>query len=155
MLLDVESLGRTDLGAGDWYKSRLFKPVSVLNDEASTPSQSFTNEGEGKRPLSPVHVTGARDGSNNLTIGWTRRSRLFQPGLGYGDPPLGEETEAYEVDIIVGGVAVRTIAASSASASYSAANQTTDGITPGNPVTVDVYQLSVSRGRGHARRAVI
>lgn len=155
VLLDADSLGRTDYGAGDWYKSRLFKPVSVLTAEADTASQSFANAGEGKRPLSPVHVTGARDGSNNLTIAWTRRSRIMQPGLGYGEPALGEEVEAYEVDIIVGGVAVRTIAASIEAASYSAANQATDGITPGNPVTVDIYQLSVERGRGHARRAVI
>jgi hypothetical protein len=28
---------------------------------------AFTNTGEGKRPYSPVNVTGSWDGSNNLT----------------------------------------------------------------------------------------
>lgn len=155
VLLEPNTLGRSDYGAGDWNASRLYKPVSVLTSEADTASQSFTGTGEGKRPLSPVAVTGVRDGSNNLTIAWHRRSRLSGAGLFGGDPPLGEEVEAYEVDVIVGGSAVRTISVTAATASYSAAEQTADGITPGDPVTVDVYQMSGSRGRGHARRAVV
>lgn len=155
VLLEPDALGRSDYGAGDWDKSRLYKPVSVLETEADTASQSFTNEGESRMPLSPVGVTGARDGSNNLTIAWHRRSRLSGAGLFGGDPPLGEEVEAYEIDVIVASVAVRTLTSATQSVAYSAAEQTTDGITPGNPVTVDVYQMSGSRGRGHARRAIV
>lgn len=150
MLLDPDSMGRTDLGAGDWYKERLYKPVSVLETEADTTAQSFTNRGEGKRPRAPVHARGTRDGSNNLTIDWVRRTRLITPGLGAGPVPLNEETEAYRVDVMSGATVLRTIAATSPQASYSAAEQTADGTTPGDPVTVKIYQLSASRGRGRA-----
>lgn len=115
----------------------------------------FTNTGEGKRPLSPVHIAGTRDVGHDLTLTWVRRTRLMVPGLGYGPVPLGEETEAYEVDIIVSGSPVRTIASTTPTAAYSAADQTADGITPGDPVQVRVYQLSGVRGRGHPGNATV
>ena len=146
---------RKDNGLRRYRKARLYKPVSVLESEADTAAQSFTNEGESKRPLSPVGVTGARDGSNNLTIAWHRRSRLSGAGLFGGDPPLGEDVEAYEIDVIVASVVVRTLTSTTQSVAYSAAEQTSDGITPGNPVTGDIYQMSGSRGRGHARRFIV
>jgi hypothetical protein len=76
-------------------------------------------------------------------------------GLGSGPVPLGEEIEAYEIDVMAGPLVKRTISSSTPTATYSAANQTTDGFTPGNPITVNVYQLSAVRGRGHGRNAVI
>jgi hypothetical protein len=137
--------------------ARNFKGVTsgyTVTDAAST---SFTWDARTLKPLSPVDVQGSRDGSNNLTITWVRRSRIGQD-LPYDtgmDPPLGEDTEAYEVDIWNGSSVVRTITASSPTASYSAAEQTTDGLTPGDPVTVRVYQMSVMVGRGFVREATI
>jgi hypothetical protein len=150
VLLEPDTIARQDYGAGDWNKSRLYKPVPTYSDEASTASESFTNTGEGKRPLAPVHGRGTRDGSNNLTLEWVRRSRIPQPGLGNGLVPLGEESEKYEIDVMSGASVLRTITATSPSASYSAAQQTADGLTPGAAVSVNVYQISGLRGRGHA-----
>lgn len=155
VLLQKEALGRSDFGAGDWDKDRLYKPVSILLDLASTASQNFTNGGEGKKPFSPVNISGARDVSNNLSITWNRRSRLSGTGLFGGYTPLGEEAESYEVDIIVASVVVRTLTASIQSVVYSAADQTSDGITPGDPVEVEVFQISSTRGRGHGRSRTI
>ena len=47
---------------------------------------------------------------------------------------------------------LRTISVSDTAATYSAANQTTDGLTPGDPVDVIVYQLGdiIRRGAGAA-----
>ncbi|HSH41351.1 MAG TPA: phage tail protein, partial [Arenicellales bacterium] len=157
VLLEPDTLGRTDYGPGDWERERLYKPVSNLISQVDTPSQTFTNEGTGKKPLSPVHVDGTRDGANDLTITWIRRTRLRVPGLGYGPVPLGEETEAYEIDILAGSPAtvVRTISATSPSAVYTAAQQTADGLTPGDPVSVAVYQISGTRGRGFGAFATV
>lgn len=163
VLLEPDTLGRTDYGVGDWFKQRLYKPVSVLTNEADTAAQSFTNNGEGKRPLSPVHIRGTRNdvaGSppaplDDLTVTWTRRSRLLAPGLGYGPVPLGEETEAYEVDILDGANVVRTIASSVPSIVYTEAEQIADGLTPGAPVTLRVYQMSSVRGRGRPAQATV
>ena len=155
VLLNAGAMGRSDFGAGDWDRERNFKPVSVLTALADTTDQTFTNSGEGKRPLSPVHVAASRDGSDNVTLTWIRRTRLSVPGLGYGPIPLGEETESYEIDILDGATVVRTITANSETASYSAADQTADGLTPGDAIDLIVYQMSASRGRGHGRSATV
>lgn len=155
VLLRTSTLGRTEFGPADWYYSRLFKPVSLLTNEVDTASQAFTNNGVGKMPRSPVHVAGTRDGSNNLALSWVRRTRLQVPGLGLGPVPLGELTEAYSIDIYSGATVVRTISATTPAATYSAAEQTADGLTPGNPVTLRVYQLSDVRGRGFPAIATV
>jgi hypothetical protein len=155
VLLRTATLGRSEFGPADWYYSRLFKPVSVLTNEVDTAAQAFTNNGVGKMPKSPVHVAGVRDGSNNLALSWVRRSRLQVPGLGLGPVPLGELTEAYSIDIYSGASVVRTITATTPAASYTAAEQTADGLTPGNPVTLRIYQLSDVRGRGFPAVATV
>jgi hypothetical protein len=155
VLLRSTTLGRSEFGPADWYYSRLFKPVSVLTNEVDTAAQAFTNNGVGKMPRSPVHVAGARDGSNNLSLSWVRRTRLQVPGLGLGPVPLGELTEAYSIDIYSGASVVRTISATTPAASYTAAEQTADGLTPGNPVTLRIYQLSDVRGRGFPAIATV
>lgn len=155
VLLQSSTLGRSAFGVSDWDKERSYKPVSILSTEDATPEQTFTNTGVRAKPLSPVHVEGARDASNNLTITWLRRSRFRQPGLGGGTLPLGETTEAYEVDILQGSTVLRTISVTSESATYTAAQQTSDGLTPGNLVEVAVYQISSERGRGYPASATI
>lgn len=155
VLLQAGSLGSSEYGINDWDKLRYFKAVSLLSDETITEASAFTNTGVRAKPLSPTHPKGARDVSNNLTVTWLRRSRFRAPGLGGGVLPLGEVTEAYEIDIYDGATVVRTIEVTAETASYSAAEQTTDGLTPGNPVTMDIYQISESRGRGYAKRAIL
>jgi hypothetical protein len=124
-----------------WGTPLTFRGVTLHQDEADADTEAFTNTGEGKRPYSPVNVEGAWDGSNNLTITWDARSRLNAGGLGEDDQ------NNYEVEIISG--AGRVITATGVeTASYSAANQTTDGITPGDSITGRVRQLSdVNDGR--------
>jgi hypothetical protein len=65
-------------------------------------------------------------------------------------------TERYEVDILSGVTVVRTISVSAATTTtYSAANQTTDGLTPGNPVSLVIYQMGDLVGRGRASAATV
>lgn len=71
------------------------------------------------------------------------------------DIPLGEESERYEVEILDGSTVVRTIATTSPTASYSAAEQTTDFGSPQSSMSVKVYQLSAVVGRGYAASASI
>jgi hypothetical protein len=102
-----------------------------------------------------VHVTGVRGGSGNLTISWIRRSRVdaeWRDGVGI---PLGEESEVYEVDILDGSTVVRTTPATSPTASYSAADQTTDFGSVQSSIDVKIYQLSAVVGRGYAAEATV
>jgi hypothetical protein len=155
----VETEVRRDaFGPADWNVSRLFKPVSILTDAALATAQAFTNTGVGKAPYSPVLITGDRDVSDNLTVEWVRRTRLQVPGLGAGPVPLGEATEAYEIDILDGAsppAVLRTLTATSPTVAYTAAQQTTDGLTPGDPVQLRVYQISDVRGRGFPGEATV
>jgi hypothetical protein len=130
--------------------SRLYKAVTYGGTLADSAAQSFTYSGIALKPYSPVHITGSRDGSGNLTIRWIRRTRIGGQWQGGVDAPLSEASEAYEIDIMDGTDIVRTITAATASASYSAADQTTDFGSPQASISLRVYQLSAVAGRGYA-----
>lgn len=145
--LDDGNLNRVDYAASDWNKARAFKAVSLLTAQADAVEVDFTNTGEGKRPLSPVHVRGDNS-TGDLAITWVRRSRLAQPGLGGGPLPLGESTESYEIDLFDGATFLRTLVSTTPEVTYPAATSALDGLAPGDTVTVEVYQMSDVRGRG-------
>jgi hypothetical protein len=151
--LSTGTIGRVNFTTADWNLARLYKGTTIYNDELLTTPQSFTNTGEAKRPFAPVHVAGERDGSNNLTITWVRRTRFY--AAPFGIAPLGETSENYEVDVYLGGTIVRTISTATPTVVYTAVQMVADGITPGVPVHVKVYQISDVRGRGHEADATI
>lgn len=157
MFNDRDQIYRLDFGAIDWNLARTYKAVSLFLDVENVTGQAFTNTGEGKKPLSPVHLEGTRDGSNNLTITWDRRTRYQTPALGGGATPLGEEFEAYEIDIYAGspGAVVNTLTATSPTVTYTAAEQTADGLTPGDPVLCEVFQMSSIYGRGRGKQGTV
>lgn len=139
-------------------QSRRYKPVpvDVIVDEV-VQYETFATTGNTLRPFPPAAVTGTRDGSNNLTIAWQRTTRSIASVFGpTALVQLSDELNNYSIDIIVASAVVRTITVTAAITTvYSAANQTSDGITPGNPVTLDIYQISSVIGRGFKRRITI
>lgn len=151
VMFNSTEVGRMDFGPIDWGLSRTYKTVSLpleVTDDGDV--LVFANSGEGKRPYAGAHLNGVRNGANNdILIEWERRTRFETPALGGGPVPLGEEVEAYEVDIRSGVTVLRTLTSTTTSVNYTTAMQTTDGHTLGAAVTVDVYQMSGVRGRGH------
>jgi hypothetical protein len=76
---------------------------------------------------------------------------------GTGTVPLGEVAEAYEVDILdaPGGAVKRTLATTTASATYTNADILVDfGAVPA-ALSVVVYQLSAAIGRGFPRAVTV
>lgn len=136
---------------------RIFKLVPSGGAVADAAEHTERLQGYTMRPFAPVHVEGARDGSDNLTVTAVRRSRrlvdIFAEIGAAGADPSASMT--YELDVMSGSTVLRTIAASSLSFAYSAANQTTDGLTPGDPVTVRVYGVSETVGRGNYTEATV
>ena len=120
-------------------------------------SSSFTPEGVGLRPFSVGHVRQpwrtARE-PGDLTIAWTRRSRaLAGDSWTAAEAPLAEEREAYEVEILDGATVVRTLAATTTSVTYTAAQQLADWgalLGPGDTLDLRIFQLSALVGRGAA-----
>ena len=156
------TIGRSDFGLGDWNNARLYKAVSVLTSIDDATAISFTNTGEGKRPLSVMHPRGRRLATGSplnydLTGTFRRRSRILGPGLGKGDPPVGEDSELFEIDILdsPGGTVLRTISVTTTQFFYTAAQQTTDGLTPGDLIDCVIYQMSETRDRGRPKIALI
>lgn len=143
---------------------RYYRGVTLGGDISLITSTNLTLAAHDLMPASPVQITGARDGSNNLTLGWTRRTRYAGDWLNNtGSTPLNEDTEAYSIDVMSGVTVLRTIAWTpgtydgngNPTAAYSAANQVTDGLTPGNPVTVNIYQISAQVGRGFPGKGTV
>ena len=110
----------------------------------------------GLRPLSPDHLRArwpAVDG--DIVISWRRRTRIGGDAWEQPDVPLGEDSEAYEIDIFDGETIVRTLSASSQQATYTLAQQTADFGGQQWAVDVAVHQLSAAYGRGAPARATL
>ncbi|MBV9557690.1 MAG: glycoside hydrolase TIM-barrel-like domain-containing protein, partial [Pseudolabrys sp.] len=106
------------------------------------------------KPLSPVHLKARRSGSG-VTLSWIRRTRSDGDGWGVQDVPLGEEREAYEVDILSGSVVLRTLTSEMPQALYSSASEFADFGSAQSVLSVAVYQLSATVGRGIAATAIL
>ena len=147
------------IGAEEYIgQERYFKTLTIGQSLLEERAQPFTNEGAALRPYAPAQLAGTRDGSDNLTITWQRRTRYggqWQDGT--EAIPLNEESEAYEVDILDGqNAVVRTISSLTApSATYSAADQAADFGAAQSVIRVRVYQISAAVGRGYYREATL
>lgn len=134
--------------------ARTYKAVTFGRSLASAVAETLTNMGQRLKPFSPVDLRVSRDTSNNATLTWRRRTRRSTRFVGSSNGsvvPLGEASEAYSIDIYSDDTyttVVRTITAASPTADYSAADQATDGLTPGAEIHARVYQLSARVGRG-------
>ena len=110
--------------------------------------QSFTNDAVGLKPFSPANVVALADGAN-LRVTWQRRTRLSVRYGGAVDQvvPLGEASEQYRVRIFDGLTLVRT--ATVTATEYLYTSLAADGFAAGDPVTVEVSQLSAIVGAGY------
>jgi len=134
----------------------------TLHIKAATPGLDLTVApvveivfaGRNLQPHAPTHVNGVRDASNNLTIGWTRRTRSQVRLMGVKALPYGEDTNDYMVEILSVAepyTVLRTIQVAAAEqTTYTAAEQATDGLTAGNLVNMRIYQKSNAAGFGLA-----
>ena len=135
----------------DWR----FAPASEPVADRSYRQLGFTPAGVGLGPFSVVHVRQpsrtARE-LGDLTIAWTRRSRaLAVDSWTAVDAPLAEEREAYEVEIFDGATVVQTLATSTTSVTYTAAEQLVDFgalLGPSDTLSIRIFQLPALVGRG-------
>lgn len=152
---DVRKL-RTEnaqIGATLYYKG-----VTRGRPESTATSQTAICNGVAQKPFSPAKVRVSRDGSNNATITITRRTRVgtrYTGALGVS-VPLGEQTEAYSIDFYTDDTFTTVAGTLSVIGTNvieaTAAAQTGAGLTPGDPLHMDVYMLSSIVGRGYPLR---
>jgi len=149
VLLEAGALARsvpatTDIGAARYYKA-----ISFGGDESAV--ITYTHQAVGLECYAPVHIRGRRHApaTNDWTITFVRQGRIDNAWRDYVDIPLGEPAENYEIDIMSGSTVKRTIAVTSQSAVYTSAMQTTDFSAAQTTITVNIYQLSATVGRGY------
>jgi hypothetical protein len=122
--------------------------------DASALAHSVTPTATALLPLSPVHLDAVRGGAG-VTFSWIRRTRIDGDSWDAQEVPVGEDIEAYELDILSGSTVVRTLAASTPNVLYPAADEIADFGSAQASLAVAVYQLSASVGRGIAAQAVL
>jgi hypothetical protein len=100
-------------------------------------------------PLAPAHIRGRKSAAGDLTIDWKRRGRIEADSWDGIDIPLGEETEAYRIEIAsVGGEPVRIANSSVPKWIYAAAEIAADFPLVPQEIDVTVSQLSAAVGWG-------
>ena len=108
----------------------------------------------GLRPLSPCQLGAVRLGAD-VMFRWTRRSRLDSDDWEEGDVPLGEESEAYRVEILQGGAVRRGVTVTAPQYLYPAAAIAADfGADPG-AFSLRIRQISTVFGPGAALQRTI
>ena len=119
----------------------------------------FTPRGVGLRPYSPTSLSAAKDAAtNDITLGWIRRTRIGGEIWDNSDVPLSEDFERYEIDIYnaAGDTVLRTVTVNDATSYvYTAADQTTDFGSSPMSLDFEVFQISGSFGRGTGKRVEI
>lgn len=109
---------------------------------------NFTFQGS---PAYTIHTQSyAGVGDWNLT--WIRRTRVSGEWRSLVDVPLGETSEAYEVDIFSDStysVIRRTLISNTSSVTYTSAQQIADFGNKQTTLYLKIYQISSAVGRGY------
>ncbi len=120
-----------------------YGPASEPYDDASYGHDVWTFRDVGSRPFSPAHLKAESGNSGDLAISWIRRARLDGDSWEGLDVPNSEIREIYHVRI---GGGVREFETFVPNVTYSAANQSADGIN--TPYIIEVAQISDRYGAG-------
>jgi GTA TIM-barrel-like domain/Putative phage tail protein len=124
-----------------------YGPASVPVADARYTDETRTFRGVGLQPYAPVHLEGARVGAD-FVMSWVRRTRFNGDSWDVPEPPLNEETEAYQVDIMSGTAIKRTLSTTTPTATYLSADEIADFGSTQSTITFRVYQMSATIGRG-------
>ncbi len=127
--------------------------MSAAAGDAINTALSFTPSGLGLRPYSPSRLRGVLAGGD-FALSWTRRTRSAA-GDSWVTPevPLGETSEAYDLQILNGNAVVRTVAALPSPAfTYTAAMMLADFGGAVTSLRFRVYRIG-ALGRGAPAQA--
>jgi hypothetical protein len=152
VLLDPSRQPRPTFGVSRIGSSIAWRFAPVPQGPAGDLSEElvFTNTGNGLRPFSPVYLRAGRDPvSGDVNLSWIRRTRLGGDAW-LSEVPLGEETEAYDVQVLSGSTVLRTTRVAAPMLLYTAAQQSADFGSPPASIAWRVAQVSRVYGRGVA-----
>jgi hypothetical protein len=150
--LGTSGLRFVALQAGDLGHQRYYKAASAGQKLSAVTSQAITPAGVALECFSPVNARADRT-TTDTVLTWTRRTRLSTRLVGTLpiSAPLGEVTEAYEVEVWDSTYTTlkRTLSASTPSVTYTSSQQVTDFGSNQATLYLKIYQLSATVGRGY------
>jgi hypothetical protein len=149
----VVPLARGFDGIGVAMQLRIIAAGRDHGDPAAV-SLAVTPSALALRPLAPVHLLAVRTGAG-VVFSWVRRTRLSCESWEIDEIPLGEDVEAYELDVLSGATVLRTLTSNGPSVLYASADEIADFGAPQAELSVRVAQLSATVGRGIAAAAVL
>lgn len=150
LLLQLAPIETFTQSIGDLNHERFYKGVPYGTFQEDADLITLTATGRDLKPYAPTSVT-ATLSAGDINLAWQRRSRVagdLQDAT--GTIPLGETTEAYEIDIYSGSTILRTLTATTNAKTYTSANVVTDFGSPPATLKLAVYQMSEAIGRGFA-----
>lgn len=133
---------------------KYYKAIPIGGDEDDYKELKHYHVGGSVRPFSPCHITGYREGDDDIVVNWVRRTRNLSRIFGPGAVPQIESTRIYEIDVYSGSTIVNTYTVTDIETwTYSSADQTTDGFSPPlSSLKVEIFQVSATLGiRGKGR----
>ena len=143
--------GLAALGGATRYR---IGPADLDYTDASYVEIVSTVSAKALKPYPPVRAKAVRSGAG-VTISFLRRGRRESDAWEPLDIPLGEDSEAYEIDIFSGVTLKRTLSAVTPSVLYAAASETADFGAAQTALSVAVYQKSAAAGRGFGLAAAL
>jgi hypothetical protein len=129
-------------------------PADLDYTDASYVEIVSTVSSKALKPYAPVRAKAVRSGAG-VTVSFLRRGRRDSDPWEPLDIPLGEDVEAYEIDIFAGAVLKRTLTGTTPQFLYASASETADFGAAQTSLSVAIYQKSASVGRGFALTAVL
>ena len=157
VLLEPATIEPLLLALGDLGLSRHWRAVGIGQYFDMAETSTRIHRGRDLMPYAVVQVQAVMSGSDVL-LSWQRRTRLGGEWKdGTGAVPLGEASEAYEVEILSGpgGAVKRTLTSSTPSLTYLAADIAADFGSLPAALSIDIYQLSATIGRGLPRTVTL
>ncbi len=150
VLLRSVGMLRPDTGVAGIGQIKSYRPVAKGRSVNSVPSERFANTGESLMPLSPINAR--RSDTNSISV--DRRSR-FAINNATGALPLGEAVEAWTWAFYNSSFTTLLATILTSTATVTAAQMTSAGITPTATLYIRVRQVSDSVGPGHELQATL
>jgi len=138
----AEGVGK--IGLSSTYR---IGPANLDYSDPAYVSLTTTVTRKALEPYTPVALR-ARRQNDGVHLSFLRRGRLDSDAWEPVDIPLGEDNESYQAEIWSGNTLKRTLAASSTSILYAAADELADFGNPQAQLSVSLYQISAAVGRG-------
>ena len=155
ILIDPATLHRIKSAASEIGLSRIYKAITLGRSIPASSPYTFINTAIGKKPLSPVHLQGDRNKAGDLTLNWIPRTRIQGAWRDGVDAPSDPEIKGYEIDIFKGQERVRTLITSTENIAYTAEQQITDFGSLQKTITLKLYAIGHTVGRGFPLEATL